>query len=62
MDEKQLSEIIAQKIAEWKQSQEGQKDGYEYEKTFDKMMQEIGKSILQESIGKVPESRKLKKK
>ena len=61
MEEKQLSELIMQKISEWKESQKGQTDGYEYERSFDFMMQSIGKEILQESMGKLPENRKGKK-
>jgi hypothetical protein len=61
MEEKQLSELIMQKIKEWKESQKGQTDGYEYERTFDVMMQNIGKDVLQESVGKIPENRKEKK-
>lgn len=62
MDEKQLSELIAQEIKKWQESQKGQRDGYEYEKTFNDMMQSVGLNILQKSVGKVPKNRKVKKK
>jgi hypothetical protein len=61
MDEKQLSELIMKKINEWKSSQQSQTDGYEYEHSFDIMMQSIGKEILQESVGEIPKNRKEKK-
>jgi hypothetical protein len=61
MDEKALTEIIMQKIRQWYSSQEGQTDGYIYEDTFVKMIDEIGIDILQASIGPLPENRKLKK-
>jgi hypothetical protein len=61
MDEKALTEIIMQKIRQWYSSQEGQTDGYIYEDTFVKMIDEIGTDILQASIGPLPENRKLKK-
>lgn len=61
MDEKALTEIIMQKIRQWYTSQEGQTDGYIYEDTFVKMIDEIGADILQSSIGPLPENRKLKK-
>jgi hypothetical protein len=61
MDEKKLSELIMEKIHEWKESQKGQTDGYEYERSFDGMMRSIGKEILQESVGQLPKNRKEKK-
>jgi len=61
MDEKALTEIIMQKIRQWYTSQEGQTDGYIYEDTFVKMIDEIGTDILKASIGPLPENRKLKK-
>lgn len=61
MDEKALTEIIMQKIRQWYSSQEDQTDGYIYEDTFVKMIDEIGTDILQASIGPLPENRKLKK-
>ena len=61
MNENQLNDIIDQKIIEWKESQNGQTDGYEYERSFTEMMQNIGREILQESVGKIPENKNLKK-
>lgn len=61
MDEKQLSDLIDEKIKSWKESQKGQTDGYEYESTFNEMVQYIGKNILQQSIGELPANKKLKK-
>lgn len=61
MHENQLNELISQKIKEWKISQQGQTDGYTYEKSFDSMMQSIGRDILQESVGALPSNKKLKK-
>ena len=61
MEEKQLSEMIAKKIKQWETIQQGQKDGYEYERSFSEMMKSIGQDILQESIGPLPSNKKLKK-
>jgi hypothetical protein len=61
MNEKELKDQIDQKIKEWKESQKGQTDGYEYERSFNEMMQHIGREILQESVGKIPENKNLKK-
>lgn len=62
MDEKKLTELIMKKILHWNESQEGQTSGYEYERSFDVMMQSIGKDILQESVGTLPKDRKEKKR
>lgn len=62
MDEKQLSDLIDQKIKQWQVKQQGQADGYEYERTFNDMMQNIGQEILQDSIGKIPTNKNFKKK
>ena len=61
MDEKALSELIMQKIRQWHTSQEDQSDGYNYEESLVKMVDEIGADILKASIGPLPENRKLKK-
>jgi hypothetical protein len=61
MDENLLRDLITEKIKQWHQSQQGQRDGYEYERSFNEMMQSIGKDILQQSIGIVPSNHKFKK-
>lgn len=61
MDEEELTELIRSKIRQWKQSQEGITDGYDYEASLVKMVDEIGKEIFQESIGPLPKDRKRKK-
>jgi len=61
MDEQALSELVTQKVREWFASQENQKDGYEYERSLNEVVQEIGKSILEASAGKLPSNRKEKK-
>lgn len=48
------------KIQHWQESQVGQKSGYEYEKSFNELMQEIGKEILENSVGDEPDGRKKK--
>ena len=51
MDEKQLSDLIDQKIKEWEAQQQVQTNGYEYKRSFNAMMQCIGRDILQKSVG-----------
>ena len=50
--------IFSTKYEEWKVSQKDQKDAYEYERSFDKFMQEVSREILQESVGKEQNARK----
>lgn len=61
MDEAALARFIQDKIRQWKQSQTEKKDGYDYEESLVKMVDEIGKEIFQESIGPLPADRKKKK-
>lgn len=42
----------------WVESQKGQKDAYEYERSFDEFMQQVSHSVFQESVGKEPDARK----
>jgi hypothetical protein len=61
MSEQTLIELIDKKIKQWKDGQQCQTDGYEYERSFDEMMQAIGREILQESVGEIPKNKNLKK-
>lgn len=61
METKSLEQKIQESINQWKLSQLHQTDGYEYEKSFNEMMQRIGKDILQESLGELTQNRKEKK-
>ncbi|GMU97115.1 hypothetical protein [Ignavibacterium album] len=61
MESKSLEQRIQDAIKQWKLSQVNQTDGYEYERSFDEMMKQIGKDILQESLGEQPKNRKEKK-
>ena len=60
MDIEKLKEEFGQKILSWEASQENQTDGYEYERSFVETMREIGRTTLQESLGKIPGSRNKK--
>lgn len=50
--------IFSAKYEAWSKSQEGQKDAYTYEKSFDEFMQQVSREILQESVGRESDSRK----
>ncbi len=61
MEERHIEEKIHAAIKKWKESQKNQTDGYEFERTFDKMIHDVGREILQDSMGELPKSRKEKK-
>ena len=50
--------IFSAKYETWSKSQEGQKDAYAYEKSFDEFMQQVSREILQESVGREADGRK----
>ena len=49
MTREEFTKISWEKYSKWEASQKGQTSGYEYEKTFDKMLVEIGKDLLEKS-------------
>lgn len=61
MDEAQISELVKKEVSAWFSSQQNQRDGYEYEKTFVECWRSIGRKVLQESIGRIPGSKNEKK-
>lgn len=46
--EEKLAEMFKERISAWKKSQMGQTNGYEYERSFAEMMQEIEEEVFQE--------------
>jgi hypothetical protein len=56
-----IMEELEQAIAKWKESQEQQTSGYEYERSFVEMWQKMGSKILQNTVGDLPVSRNQKK-
>lgn len=44
----------------WKASQQDQSSGYEYERSFDEFMQQMGQALLQQSVGEQANKRKKK--
>ena len=46
--EEKLAVMFKERISEWKKSQIGQKSGYEYERSFAKMMREIDEEVFKE--------------
>ena len=56
-----IMEEIEQAVAQWKESQQGQTSGYEYERSFVELWQQMGNKIFQNAVGKIPGSRNQKK-
>jgi hypothetical protein len=56
-----IMEELEQAVAKWKESQQEQTSGYEYERSFVEMWQKMGSKIFQNSIGSSPASRNQKK-
>lgn len=52
--------IFSERYDAWAASQEGQTSGYEYERSFDEFMQQMGRELLQHSVGEEKSARKKK--
>ena len=57
----QLKARFADQYEQWKKSQQGQNSGYDYEKSFVEMWQQLGQEMFQQSMGKIKKSRNTKK-
>jgi len=65
MTEQQIQQATAQyeaKLRVWLSAQEGQQEGYEYEKSFLEFSRQAAQETLQIVMGKLPESKNNKKK
>lgn len=58
----QATEFFQKRYSEWLKNQQNQNNGYEYENSFVKMMQEVEQEVFQLSVGKVPKNKNIKKK
>jgi len=61
MRKEEFMKIAWEKYSKWSKSQEGQTSGYEYEKTFDQMIVQMGRELL-ENETTASETRARKKK
>ena len=52
--------MFSERYDAWVVSQEGQTSGYEYERSFDVFMQQMGRELLQHSVGEEKSARKKK--
>jgi hypothetical protein len=61
MDEKaKITAIFSERYDAWKVSQAAQTSGYEYERSFEEFMHQMGQELLQQSVGEESNSRKKK--
>jgi len=59
--EEKLAKKIQERLSAWKKSQKGQTDGYEYERSFAEMMQQIEQEVFKEMTGTELENKNKKK-
>lgn len=52
--------MFSERYDAWVASQEGQSSAYEYERSFDEFMQQMGRELLQQSVGEELKARKKK--
>lgn len=57
----QLNSRFAEQYQQWEKSQQGQDSGYDYEKSFVEMWQQLGQQVFQQSMGALKKSRNTKK-
>lgn len=60
MDKEQAVELLLKRLSEWENKPKG--DGYEYEKSFIEVMQDLNRDLFQLSLGEVSVDRNAKKK
>lgn len=61
MEEKaKIMAIFSERYDAWKGSQVDQTSGYEYERSFEEFMRQMGKELLQQSVGEESNGRKKK--
>jgi hypothetical protein len=62
MKPEKLTQKFAEKLAQWQKAQEHQTSGYEYEKSFTELWQQLGQEVFQSSLGDEEYNRNRKKK
>jgi hypothetical protein len=62
MKTEDLTQQIAQQLAQWHLSQQKQTSGYEYEKSFTDLWQKLGQEVFQASLGETKYHKNSKKK
>lgn len=62
MTPQELTQKIAQRLEQWQKAQQNQTSGYEYEKSFTELWQQLGKEVFQSSLGEEQYDKNYKKK
>lgn len=62
MEKKTFLTIAADEYDKWFESQAGQTDAFEYERSFAELMDRIAKILLQGSVGELPADHRKKKR
>lgn len=62
MNPQELTQKIAQRLEQWQKAQENQTSGYQYEKSFTELWQQLGQEVFQSSMGEVSYDKNYKKK
>jgi len=62
MDIDNATNLFRENYIAWLNNPDRMKNGYNYEKTFVEMMQQIESEVFKESLGEVPSNRNSKKK
>ena len=62
MHTEDLSKKISAALKSWQEAQQGQSNGYEYEKSFVELWAKLGKEVLQSSLGDEGYDKNRKKK
>ena len=61
MKTEDLTQKIAQRLAQWQVCQENQTNGYAYEKSFTDLWQKLGQEVFQASVGEAKYRKNSKK-
>ena len=62
MEQQNPTQIFEKHYQGWLSNPNRMKNGYDYERTFIEMMQQVEREVFQDSLGKVPENKNRKKK
>ena len=62
MKQQDPTQIFEKYYQEWLTNPDRMKNGYEYERTYLEMMQNVEREVLQASVGEVAENKNRKKK
>ena len=57
----EILKLIKDQYQKWQQDPKRQSSGYAYEESFTKMWLKCGKEVFQQSVGKLPKDKNVKK-